>query len=230
MSVLALARRLFGLQTGVNPNFIRSGRLSTAAEREMRRQLVAMAETEVPLYWLAGNFKKTIPALKASIYEAEPDIVFLDAAYLLKPESKQKSSRREVIADVIEELAGLFKEIDRPGIISVQFNRQAVKPKKGEDEEASTNPLGHLSLEKIGETDVIGQSSSIVLFLEKGDAPHENTRRYMGIGKGREGEEGWMEFNYKFQPVNMSMIRDHRSARRADNDDAPQPDMSFMEA
>lgn len=231
MVVLSLARRYFGIMSGIDPNFLRRGNLSTRSEREMRRQLAQYSENEVPFWWLAGNFKKTVPALKAAIYECEPDLIIADASYLLTPEKTGKvSSRREAIADVIEQLGGITKEFDRPLIQSVQFNRQANKPKRDEDDEARHNPVAHLTLEKIGETDTIGQSSAIVLGLEKGDPPHEDDERYCGIMKGREGEQGWYKYHYKFRPVNFDYITDHTRVRRNDNDNTPPPDLSYMEA
>lgn len=159
MAVLQLARRFFGIGSGINPRFLRRGQLGTYAEREMRRQIRQMqnAGVEVPFHWLAGNFKKTIPALKAAIYETEPDIIFADASYLLKPEGKggaKYSGRRELIADVVEEIGGIAKEFNRPVVQSVQFNRQAVRPVRraggdnaeGEEDNGPRNPVAHLTL------------------------------------------------------------------------------------
>jgi len=232
MGVIQLARRLFGMDMGIDPTFIRKGTLSTQSEREMHRQMERMQDIETPFYWLAGNFKKTVPALRAAAYETEADIVFADASYLLKPEAKGQKfgSRREAIAEVVEDIGGLCKEINRPIIQSVQFNRQAVKPKKGEDEEDRSDPIGHLSLEKIGETDVIGQVSSLVFGLELGDTPNQNSERYAGLLKGREGERGWMKTHYKFRPFNMGEITNSSRARPATESQIEAPDVSYMDA
>lgn len=231
MGVLQLARRYYGLRTRVNPRFLRRAELSTYAEREFLRNLNVMSEEETPLHWLAGNFKKTVPALKAAAYECEPDIIFADASYLLKPEIKNQKfgQRRELIADVMEQLTGMAKEFDRPIVQSVQFNRTAVKPKRGDEEGEGHNPISHMSLEKIGETDTIGQNSSIVYGLDYGDVPNEKHERYLGILKGREGEEGWMKINYRFQPVDMSEItnsRDNQFSTRVQSD----VNLGFMDA
>ena len=230
MGVIQLARRMFGMHMGIDPTFIRKGNLGTLAAREMHRQMDLIQEETTPFYWLAGNFKKTIPALRAAAYETEADIIFADASYLLKPDGNQKfGQRRELIADVIESIGGLCKELNRPIIQSVQFNRTATKPKKGDEEESRGNPIAHLSLEKIGETDVIGQVSSLVFGLEVGDSPHERTERYLGLLKGREGEAGWMKTNYRFRPFNMDEVTNSSRARVTDVDTAAAPDLSYMD-
>ena len=233
MGVLSLARRLFGMQMGVDPNFIRKGTLSTQAEHEMRRQMRVMSEgsESVPFYWLAGNFKKTIPSLRAAVYETEPDLIIADASYLVKPDttaSYKSGGRREVIADVIEQLGDLARDVDRPLVQSTQFNRQAIKPKKGSDELDQRNPVAHLTLEKAGETDVVGQVSALMLGLEFGDPPNEQLERYLGLMKGREGEQGWLKHHYKHRPFNFAEITNSSVYRQ--NAVAPEeaPNLSHM--
>ena len=183
----------------------------------------------------AGSFRQSVPAVRALCEELSPDIVFVDASYLLIPQKKRagSSGRRESVSDVVEELKALAIDINRPIIQSVQFNRQAEKPTKqvrthdsrGEGRsdnstnnesagnrinamnEEHTNNVLHLSLAKIGETDVVGQASSIVLGLDKyAYAPFEDSRRYLAVLKGREGESGVFVVNYNFSPVNFDEV------------------------
>lgn len=235
MGVLQVARRFFGLETRINPNFIRSGRLSTRVEEEMQGQLAAFDNDEgPPFYWLAGNFKKTVPALHIAAHETQADIIFADASYLLKGSDRTKfNARHELLNDVMEGVHSISTEVDRPLVQSVQFNRQATKPKRGEEDAgegdaARYNPVAHLDLTKIGGTDTIGQISALVVGLALGDPPHERDRRYAGLLKGREGEFGWYEYNYQFAPVNFDQIRTHYDARdNVDNEEAP--DLSHMD-
>lgn len=235
MGVLQVARRLFGLESRINPNFIRQGRLSTRVEREMQGQLSAFEDDEgPPWFWLAGNFKKTVPALHIAANETQADIVFADASYLLKASDRTKfNARHELLNDVMEGVHRISTEVDRPVVQSVQFNRQAIKPKRGEsdgdDDNQRYNPVAHLDLTKIGGTDTIGQISALVLGLALGDPPHERDRRYAGLLKGREGEFGWYEYMYQFSPVDFRQLRTHYDAR--DNvSNEPAPDLSHMDA
>ena len=114
-------------------------------------------------------------------------------------------------------------DLNRPIIQSVQFNRKAELVRTRENT-GNTNPTSHLSLAKIGETDVIGQSSSIVFGVAKAFAPHTLDRRWLAFLKGREGEGGTFQIRYEFSPVNFGLV----SIGAEDNSDAERPNLSHM--
>lgn len=233
MGVVQIGRRFFGMETGVNPKFLREGRLSTAVEREVRRQADILADGEgPPFFWLAGNFKKTVDSLKAAAYETQADLIIADASYLMKPSDRTKfNARHEILGNVMQAIHQLSVDVNRPVVQSVQFNRMAVqRQQRQSNEEENTDPLAHMSLDKIAGTDEIGQLSSFVEGLCVFDPPYQNTRRYGGVLKGREGETGWWAYNYQFQPYNMDQIMTHRDRQVAEDNDAPPPDLGFMDA
>ncbi len=229
MPALQLVRRFIGLWTGINPQLIKRGRLSTDARDFMTSSIEGIPD--MPEFRImAGNFRKSVGSLRAAAEEMEPDEIDADASYLIQPDSKanNKASRRENAADTIEGLKMLALDLDRPLKQSVQFNRAATKPKSSGTENA--NPVAHLGLDKIGETDVIGQSSSIVVGIETGDPPHAHSERYLGILKGREGEFGWMKINYQFQPANFSQITTSAEANRPALTGTRPVDLSHMDS
>jgi len=228
MPALQLVRRFVGIWTGINPQLIKRGRLSTDAHGYMVETIEGIPD--MPEFRImAGNFRKSVGSLRAAAEEMEPDEIDADASYLIQPDTKanNKASRRENAADTIEGLKMLALDLDRPVKQSVQFNRSATKPKSSGSE--NTNPVAHLGLDKIGETDVIGQSSSIVAGIEVGDPPHSQNERYIGILKGREGEFGWMKINYRFQPANFSQITTSAEANRAALTGTRPVDLSHMD-
>jgi hypothetical protein len=172
----------------------------------------------------------TVRALAESM---NPDIVYVDASYLLLPEKKRfgQNSRREQVSDVIGDLRKTSLALDRPFIQSVQFNREAKRDRvrapgqSGEQQEERRSPIAHLSLEKIAETDVIGQASVIVIGIEKYNAPFEDVRRWMGFLKGREGETGYWGVNYSFNPVDFSIIRPEATG---DDEELPEANLNWM--
>jgi len=207
---IQLTRRILGIDAQINPKFFRKGELTTRCRVPLDASLHAIDESNVPFDIVVGSFRKSVPAIRALAEELMPDIIYVDASYLLTPEKKRGGSggRREVVSDVIEELKMVALDLNRPVVQSVQFNRQAKKPIRKEAEEADDdkNPLSHLSLETIGETDVIGQVSSLVVGIDLGKEPHESDRRLMGFLKGRDGETGWWEVNYDFHRMNFDII------------------------
>ncbi len=204
MGILQVARRMLGITANVNPKYLRSGRLSSAS-RDRLTHAIATTSSNVPFHVVAGNFRKSVDSVRGIAEELRPDIIFVDASYLLKPAVTRKSSdgRRETISDVIEGLQTIALDLNRPLINSVQFNRNAVRKGKNDDPE---NPLAHLGLHNIAETDVIGQISAIVFGMERAEPPHQEDQRYLGLLKGREGETGWWKMNYKFSPIDFGIV------------------------
>src|SRR3546814_19664429 len=91
----------------------------------------------------------------------------------MKPKDRTKfNARHEVVGNVMQGLHGLSVKIDRPVSQSVQFNRLAVAPRRrASDEEEAQHPLAHMSLDKNGGSDEIGQLSAYVEGIELGAAP-----------------------------------------------------------
>ena len=211
-------RRILGIHSRVNPSLIRKGQIGTLALPYLRRacdELFALR----PMPMVTANFSRTVDQIANFVDEHTPDIVFIDAGYLLSPKKKRygSSGRRETISDVIEELKELANNTNLPFVITVQFNRNAEQRRRGSNtrrreggQQENFDPLAHLSLAEIGETDVIGQAASHVLGIEFPPYPvPQNRHRVFGFLKGREGESGWWVTNYmqtQHSAVDMSIV------------------------
>lgn len=214
MGGLQSMRRLVGLYTGINPNLIRRGEIGTLSQDNFHRQLDDMRE-QTPFDMVTANFDRTTSQLEAYIEQFDPDAVYTDAAYLFKPEHRRQGSgsRRETIGDVVEELKRITADTKKPIIGTVQFNRAAEERRRGanarrreEVREATDdgvepalqpfNPIAHLALDVIGETDIIGQSVSHAIGMDFAPDPFSREMRAFGFLKGREGEDGSWLCNY----------------------------------
>jgi replicative DNA helicase len=192
-----IARRMLGLHAGINPDYIRRGQLSTFSEGVMY-EAAEMLRGGAPFHMLSGSFDKSVPVVDAAIQEFAPDLVVIDASYLMKPASgtNGRRSQWEMISDVGSEIKQMAMARNRPVVQSVQFNREAGKTKD-------------VDLIHIGGSDAVGQISTVAIAIQKGDAPHENTRRKLKIMKNREGEGGSeMQINFLFDPPDFSFIAD----------------------
>lgn len=202
-------RRMLGIHSGINPTFIKKGRISSLAQPVFQRAIDELLSKR-PLPMVTANFSRTVDQIAQFISEHRPDIVFIDAGYLLSPKKKRYGSggRRETISDVIEELKELAANTNIPFVITVQFNRQAEHRRRSGG--AAYNPIAHLSLAEIGETDVIGQAATHVLGIEYPPDPlAQNQYRVIGFLKGREGETGWWLTNFipeQYSPVNLDIV------------------------
>lgn len=199
MGAVQNMRRIMGIHTGVNPTFIKRGQIGTPALANFQSKVDELLKLR-PMQMVTANFSRTVDQIANFVDQYTPDIVFIDAGYLLSPKKRRygSSGRRETISDVIEELKELANNSGIPFVITVQFNRNAEQRRRGsnarrrEGDHADINPIAHLSLAEIGETDVIGQAASHVLGIEYPPYPlAQNEYRVFGFLKGREGESGW---------------------------------------
>lgn len=208
---LQLVRRMIGILTGINPRLIARGQLSSEVYRRMIETIDGIAG-QLPISFAAGSFKRTLPFIDAMTEEFEPAYRVVDAMYLINPETGRKgSNRRESIADVSNGLKVSTTSFGIPTTISVQINRSGVPGEKErnatETSRSRKNPLAHLDVHKIAETDAIAQDSSLVFMTALGDPPNATGTRWIGLKKGREGEEGLWKINYSFSPFNFSVIQ-----------------------
>jgi replicative DNA helicase len=197
MSKEQLTRRWIGRRSGFNPNAIRAGELSTYSHERLLAVMHEFEADPVPIYLLAGDMKKSVAGIEAMVLEFAPQILFVDAAYLLTPSGQRQGhvSKWESIAEVICELKQLAIRYNIPVVISVQFNRNQKSRAKGE-----------LDLGDIAGSDSIPQDASVVLGIRQGPAPYQRTQRIVEIMKNREGDTPRFATAFSFSPVTMHEV------------------------
>jgi replicative DNA helicase len=205
MSLLRISQRFFSLMSGVPVKRLQHGRLSYFG----RELLLNVLNGEVtgprrrgmdpatPFHLVKGSFVSTVGDLQTLILHTNPDIVFVDGAYLLQtPDARQ--SRSDRVTTTVEQLKALSQMRDLPVIASYQFNREATKKTKA-------------GIEHIYMSDAIGQLSSVVLGIGVDEEDGENEgvdrirsrTRKIAVLKGREGESS--EFEVMFDLVGMQI-------------------------
>ena len=200
-------RRWMGRHLGINPNFIRSGQLSQWTERSLRNY--AEDVLSLPsLFVVSGDMEKHVEGLESFVAETSPDLILVDAAYLLTVEGRRKGgiAKWEMIGEVIGALKKMAIRHDRPVVITVQFNR---------NQKSSSSKS--LDLGDIAGSDSIPQDASIVIGVRRGQPPFETVRRKIEVMKNREGSIGDFETKFSFTPPNMEEI----------SVDTPAPDVSL---
>ena len=227
MTKEALIKRLLGISTKNNPKHFKSREVSN-----LFLDFISHGELKSNDNFIiadSSNIGSTLD-LVGAIELLQPDIVYIDSSYLLRPQKKQgnNANRREIIAAVSEDLKALALEYKIPVVQTMQFNRQAKK----DSSKGSSNPLAKTGTENIAEADVVGQLSSVVIGLAtptKEDS--EQDFRYMGFLKGREGEQGTWKIRYRFDPVDFDFIEAIDSFDGAQNDqNEDMTEESFEEA
>lgn len=207
MSIEQITRRLSGFLSGVNPIYIRKAMLSRWAESRLRNAIDTLAGTErFRIY--SGSFAKSMSDLDTLVSEFNPDIIYIDGAYLLKPDGmgSKHINMVERVPEIYHQLKRISLARNLPIITTTQYNRGA-----GKDGKAG-------SLENIGFTDAIGRDCSVVLSVERGDVPNSTSQRRIKTLKGREGEEAEFSVNYSFAPMNFSQVEQEGHDANAQND------------
>ena len=200
MLIRQCARRILALNTRINPNDIRNGHIDSYT-RTMINTVMSSFQHGAPLNFVAGDFRKTVADIDILVQELNPDIVYVDSAYLLQPSStKRRNSRREYISDVFEELKSMAMNRDKPVVVSTQFNRTK---KRGR---------GTPDLAQIAESDAIGQLVSIALGISEGSGQLRRQRREVTMMKNREGDVCQFDTAFSFGPVSFSEIEGSRRA------------------
>lgn len=191
-----LSRRLLGMESGLNPDMLRRGELSSNYGESAFYQTVERIGNLPPITFLEGSFRKTVADIDNLVQQCTPDILMVDAAYLVSPTSvNRNASVRDAKNTVLEELKSLAIDRRIPVVLSWQLNREAKRNgKKG------------LDLSHIAETDGLGQIASVVIGMLKGKVPLEASTREYQIIKNREGQLLSYHANFSFNPMNFDYI------------------------
>ena len=175
MSEVQYHRRAIGLRNNISINKIKFGNLSTTVGRaiiEYDKQI--LTEKENKFWWIDASMSSSVLDVKSAAYVYKPDAIYIDGAYLLRPEMFAKT-RYEVVSSVAESLKMLAKEMNIPIFATYQLN------KKTED---------------IYQSAVVRQLSSIVIELSDSEVDPEDMwgtafkSKFLNITKGRDGEYG----------------------------------------
>lgn len=207
-----IARRMIGLHAGFNPDFIRRGQLSFHA-RDAAYTTIREMEGGAPFHMMRGSFDKSVASVDAAIQQFSPDIVYIDASYLMSPSgSKGYKKPNELLADVGREVKETALARNKPIVQTVQFNREQRKSK------------GKPDLIHIGGTDIIGQTSTIAIGVQAGEGNNKHTTRKLSLMKSRESSDD-VEFTteFKFAPPTFSWIPEPNAE---DDDGEPTPEQS----
>ena len=193
-----LCTRYIGMQSKLNPDYIRRGELSTNMGEPVFLQTLDRIADMAPVHFLEGNFRKSVSEVDNLVQQFAPDILYIDAGYLLRPENFNKNfSKADYIGMVMEEIKSMAHDRNIPVVITVQLNRDAARVgKKGGGKQ--------LDLANLAGTDVIAQAATVVIGLVDGKPPYETITRECQVIKNREGKLLTYQMNFNFSPMDFS--------------------------
>lgn len=189
--------RYFALKSRLNYNSLRSAQVSTPAMRHLS-QVVNACKSAHPIYFIEGSFKKKINDVVALVQGLRPTIVFIDAAYLLKPSTNYRGvAKWEIMGDIVEDIKEMAMSLNLPVVVSFQFNRSVRGRSTGGD------------LNDIQLSDSIGQILSVALGLYRNpDEGSTEPKRYLEFLKARDADISSFYINWDWSNMNFSEIPD----------------------
>lgn len=191
MTIPQITRRLVAMHSGINPDYIRKGQLSTHARRRLQSCVDSLAGSD-RFHLYSGGRRKRPSDVEMLVQEYRPDIVYVDGAHLMNPEDSRQSQRNDRVSSIFDSLNQMTIDHDIPVVVTTHLNRSSGTKGKA------------ASLETVAYSDAIGTHSSLVLSVGEGAPPYRNTQRILRFLKGREGEGGVIHTNFLFRPMNFT--------------------------
>lgn len=192
MTSIQYATRLLALRTSLNSNRIRWGKLSTIVGRKkLVQEIDKLRGEDTGFHFIQSGLSSDIGRVISDIRACKPDIVYVDAAYLLQVSSR---SRYERVSDGADMLKGMAQELKVPVVASYQFKKQTAG-----------------SMDDIYQSDVMTQLGSVVLGI-KSDVSSSDENwgkkkfKIISILKGREGEAGAIRVLFDMDYTSISQV------------------------
>jgi replicative DNA helicase len=180
MAKARIALRWYALKLKLPYGMLRQGRLGAHMEKALYdgvERFVNSPDFQI----VGGDFDFSMTSFDAAVEEANPDIVVLDGAYLLKVAG---NTRTERAANVFDELKRLNKRRKVPIVVTMQFNR-----------EVKAGQVKTVQAESVALTDVAGWNADLMYGLVQTDDMRQTKTMALKGLKVREGESGEIECN-----------------------------------
>lgn len=174
---------------GINYKQFKSGKLSSKMQKEYFEFLDEELPSLEPL-WI--ETATGVMALEQRIKQVNPDIVLIDAVYLMEDDQNAKDDWLRV-AHITRDLKKLAKRIHKPIIINTQLDEKTGKK--------SSPKLGDIKY-----TQAIGQDSDVVITLYRDEIMINDREMALKVLKNREGEGGGIRLTWDFTCMDFSEI------------------------
>jgi KaiC/GvpD/RAD55 family RecA-like ATPase len=190
MKPLLLSQRLAAMDNKVAITHLKNGQLGSKEKDRLFTGLEELRDSDqVPFWILDGNLAATVNEIEALVQLLQPDVVFVDGAYLLQHPNPKIQKWEKIGANAEQMKQEIATRLGVPVVASYQLNRNHSRDiKKGIDS----------GLENIAGADIIGQIASVVLAADQDESLEQANRMRIKVKKGRSGEKGEFIINWVF--------------------------------
>lgn len=197
MLPLICAQRMASIYTTTAFKHLMKAELPTPNFNKLKQGLTEMSHEDAPCWIIDGNLTATVEDIWTYALMLKPDAIYIDGAYLVGNANKRLDRFSRVAENCRLFKSELATNLSIPLCTTWQFNREAAKKAK------ATKGDNKAGLEDIGFSDEVGQISSLVMAIQKGQDVTSLNHKGMDILKGRNGETGAFEINWDFRKMNF---------------------------
>lgn len=194
MSGGLIRERLAALYSHIPSKLLKLGELSKKGVGRLSKKLHEAETAKKPFWIVDAGMATTVPELVAVAQMLKPDVIYLDGAYLIQHDNKRLDRFRK-IDEVCEQIKHMLSPL-APTVASYQFNKR-VSAKKKDDPVSGDDVYG---------SDVIFQTSSIMLGIFQPDTPETIHCKLIDVLKGRGGEQGQFRTHWEFTKMDFSQV------------------------
>ena len=175
--------------SGMSYKQFKSGKLPPKVQKEYFEFLDEELPALEPL-WI--ETATGVIALEQRVKEINPDIILIDAVYLMEDDQNAKDEWLR-IAHITRDLKKLAKRLHKPIIINTQLDEKVAKK--------SSPKLGDIKY-----TQAIGQDADIIFAAFRDEVMINDREMGLKSLKNREGENGTLRLNWDFSCMDFSEI------------------------
>jgi replicative DNA helicase len=186
LAKMEVTDRLVSMLTGESSNRVIRGELDSET-----RSLLRTINSEDSTFWIQeGLFRFNTLSLDRLVSKLDPEIVFIDGAYLMRPSGySNRWAKWEIAGETAVQLKNIAMSRKVPIVCTYQFNRAAGKKDAGD-------------VENIQLSDEIGQLISGMIGIYKLD----NRRRKLSLKANRNGPVGEVEIWFDWERARFNEI------------------------
>ena len=185
--------RIIANLADVNLTSLRRGMLDEHETKRVDRALESLAKAKNQLHVISNDDMTcgTVSTIAAKVRKCNPDILFIDGAYLLQ--DTEGFSSVEQAKNVIRSLKALAKKESIPVIVTWQLNGKASNENGG-------------SLENISFSDAVGMDSDLVVTLSQTEDMRLNQQMHIKSIKQRDCKPFEFDINWDFDNMDFSEL------------------------
>lgn len=188
MKPLLVMQRATAMMAHLPITGVKHAALATLQQQRMQKTLSKLKKSTFPYWIVDGALTATVNDVLLMARQLNPGVIFIDGAYLLRGATKILSRWERLTENAERMKSDLAEALDIPVVVSYQFNREVKKGMKAEN----------VGLDNIAYTDALGQLSSVVLGMLQEESVETLIRRRIEVLKGRSGEQGHFNINWRF--------------------------------